>query len=147
MFPVAVCRAQGAVASIKAEQEALQRRIREKELMLRQCKLAQAAVEEVRDGLPNLRFQVEQLQRDNGAVELKIKSQAKMMEEVRGHARVAPARLCSRHLHARLFKRAGTPPGAQVKRDLDISMNDFLKEEAIGKDKAAMFAVTAKQVW
>lgn len=25
-------------------------------------------------------------------------------------------------------------------------MNDFLKEEAIGKDKASMFSVTAKQV-
>lgn len=29
----------------------------------------------------------------------------------------------------------------QVKRDLDISMNEFLKEETIGKDKAAMFQV------
>jgi len=34
----------------------------------------------------------------------------------------------------------------EVKRDLDISMNEFLKEETIGKDKAAMFQVTFKNV-
>lgn len=35
---------------------------------------------------------------------------------------------------------------AEVKRDLDISMNEFLKEETIGKDKATMFQLTFKQV-
>ncbi|GFH08881.1 coiled-coil protein required for normal flagellar motility [Haematococcus lacustris] len=34
----------------------------------------------------------------------------------------------------------------KVRRDLDISMNDFLKEEAVGKDKASVFQVTLKQV-
>ncbi|GFH09634.1 uncharacterized protein HaLaN_04813 [Haematococcus lacustris] len=34
----------------------------------------------------------------------------------------------------------------EVRRDLDISMNDFLKEEAVGKDKASVFQVTLKQV-
>lgn len=103
-----------AAASVKAEHEALQRRIREKELMLRQCKVAQGSLEEVRDSLPNMRFQVEQLQRDQASMDAKLKTQSRGMEE--------------------------------VKRDLDISMNDFLKEEAIGKDKAGMFAMTAKQV-
>jgi len=34
----------------------------------------------------------------------------------------------------------------QIKRDLDIAMNDFLKEENVGKEKAAIFQLTFKQV-
>jgi hypothetical protein len=34
----------------------------------------------------------------------------------------------------------------QIKRDLDIAMNDFLKEEGVSKEKVAMFQVTFKQV-
>lgn len=34
------------------------RRVREKEMALRQCKAAEIAMEEVKEGLPNLRFQV-----------------------------------------------------------------------------------------
>jgi hypothetical protein len=46
------------VAAVKTEHEALARRVREKELLLRQCKLAGNALEEVQAGLPNLKFQV-----------------------------------------------------------------------------------------
>jgi hypothetical protein len=34
----------------------------------------------------------------------------------------------------------------QIKRDLDIAMNDFLKEESVSKEKATMFQVSFKQV-
>lgn len=33
----------------------------------------------------------------------------------------------------------------EVKRDLDIKMNEFLGEEAVGKDKAVTFQLTFKQ--
>ncbi len=49
---------QAAVAQLKSEHDALQRRIREKELLIRQCKTAQASLDEARDALPNVRFQV-----------------------------------------------------------------------------------------
>jgi len=34
----------------------------------------------------------------------------------------------------------------QIRRDLDIAMNDFLKEENVGKEKASIFQLTFKQV-
>lgn len=49
---------QAAAADAKLEQEVLARKQREKELAMRQYKLAEAAVKEVRDALPNLKFQV-----------------------------------------------------------------------------------------
>lgn len=43
---------------LKAETDTLSRRQREKELMLRQYRVAETALREARDGLPNLKFQV-----------------------------------------------------------------------------------------
>ncbi|KAL6748938.1 coiled-coil flagellar protein, move backward only 2 [Haematococcus lacustris] len=107
-------RIKAAAAQAKMESEVLTRKVREKELGLRQIKAAEAALIEAQDALPNLRFQVEQLQRDRATLEAHAKMQHSALEEVR--------------------------------RDLDISMNDFLKEEAVGKDKASVFQVTLKQV-
>mmetsp|Transcript_40583 Transcript_40583/g.90203 ORF Transcript_40583/g.90203 Transcript_40583/m.90203 type:complete len:924 (-) Transcript_40583:938-3709(-) len=101
-------------SEVKLEHEALSRKSREKELALRQYKATEVALKEAQDSLPNLRFQVEQLNRDKAVLEGKLREGRKELEE--------------------------------LKRDLDISMNDFLREEAVGKDKAALFQLTFKQV-
>eukprot|EP00967_Tisochrysis_lutea_P076784 scaffold103997_cov19-Tisochrysis_lutea.AAC.2 len=55
----------------------------------------------------------------------------------------------SRHIsfHPRaLFSAFLSSSGAGlVRRDLDIAMSDFLKEENVGKEKAAIFQLTFKQ--
>ena len=35
---------------------------------------------------------------------------------------------------------------SEIKRDLDINLNTFLAEEAVGKDRAVDFQLTFKQV-
>lgn len=49
---------QNLCVELKAESDTLSRRQREKELMLRQYRVAETALREARDGLPNLKFQV-----------------------------------------------------------------------------------------
>mmetsp|Transcript_22973 Transcript_22973/g.63455 ORF Transcript_22973/g.63455 Transcript_22973/m.63455 type:complete len:940 (-) Transcript_22973:763-3582(-) len=102
------------LADARSEQDQLNRKMREKEVALRQLKQAQAALQEATDMLPNLRFQVEQLQKDKAVLNAHMNRELKQTEEVR--------------------------------RDLDIAMSDFLKEENVGKEKAAIFQLTFKQV-
>lgn len=45
-------------ADARAEHEAHNRRVREKELAMRQAKAAQVQLQEMQDLLPNMRFQV-----------------------------------------------------------------------------------------
>ncbi|GAX79502.1 hypothetical protein CEUSTIGMA_g6943.t1 [Chlamydomonas eustigma] len=103
-----------AIAQIKIERDLLARRVRDKETALRQYKAVEAVLKSSTEDLPNLKYQIEQLVRDNQGVATKIQSQRKET--------------------------------AEVKRDLDINMNSFLAEEAVGKDKAVMFQLTFKQV-
>ncbi|KAG1674725.1 hypothetical protein FOA52_013560 [Chlamydomonas sp. UWO 241] len=70
-------------ADAKAEHEALARKNREKELLMRQFMVAEAALKEDRNLLPNLGFQVQQLMRDRAALELQHTSQRKEQEEVK----------------------------------------------------------------
>ncbi|KAF5835566.1 coiled-coil flagellar protein, move backward only 2 [Dunaliella salina] len=102
------------LADARAEQDQLNRKMREKEVAMRQLKQAQAALQEATDMLPNLRFQVEQLQRDKAVLNAHMNQELKQTEELR--------------------------------RDLDIAMSDFLQEENVGKEKAAIFQLTFKQV-
>ncbi|GFR42867.1 hypothetical protein Agub_g3858 [Astrephomene gubernaculifera] len=68
---------------LKAEGDHLNRRQREKDLMLRQYRLADSQLKEARDALPNLRFQVEQLHRDVTSLEARRKTQSRELQEVK----------------------------------------------------------------
>ncbi|PNH11949.1 hypothetical protein TSOC_001169 [Tetrabaena socialis] len=68
---------------LKNESDHLNRRQREKELMLRQYRLADQQLKDARDVLPNLKFQVEQLHRDVNTLETKRKTQSRELTEVK----------------------------------------------------------------
>ncbi|KAG2482118.1 hypothetical protein HYH03_018925, partial [Edaphochlamys debaryana] len=76
-------RVKNLAVELKAESDTLNRRQREKELMLRQYRVAEAALKDARDALPNLKFQVEQLHRDVGALEARRRSQSRDLADVK----------------------------------------------------------------
>ncbi|EFJ42885.1 coiled-coil protein required for normal flagellar motility [Volvox carteri f. nagariensis] len=71
------------VVELKAESDHLNRRQREKELMLRQYRLTEQQLKDARDMLPNLKFQVEQLHRDVNTLEARRKSQSRELQEIK----------------------------------------------------------------
>ncbi|KXZ45417.1 hypothetical protein GPECTOR_55g323 [Gonium pectorale] len=76
-------RVKNATTELKAESDTLNRRQREKELMLRQYRLSEQQLRDIRDALPNLKFQVEQLHRDTTTLDAKRKNQARELTEVK----------------------------------------------------------------
>ncbi|MEW5305818.1 MAG: hypothetical protein WDW36_008335 [Sanguina aurantia] len=70
-------------AEIKFERDALARRQREKELLMRQYKGTEATLKDLRELIPNMKYQTEQMQRDMGVVEGRLRSQRKDLEEVK----------------------------------------------------------------
>ncbi|KAJ9511037.1 hypothetical protein QJQ45_002869 [Haematococcus lacustris] len=167
-------RIKAAAAQAKMESEVLTRKVREKELGLRQIKAAEAALIEAQDALPNLRFQASR-QRHHCAGKAHhnhrnwcrtlhcwkqtVPTISHILHATAVAINCSPTHLCGKDGRAREVEqlqrdRATLEAHAkmqhnaleEVRRDLDISMNDFLKEEAVGKDKASVFQVTLKQV-
>ncbi|KAG2431406.1 hypothetical protein HXX76_009421 [Chlamydomonas incerta] len=68
---------------LKAESDHLNRRQREKELMLRQYRVADQQLKDARDLLPNLKFQVEQMHRDVNALEARRRVQSRELSDVK----------------------------------------------------------------
>jgi len=69
-------------ADIKSENEMLHKKMREKELLLRQYMQMEALLRAEQDMLPNLKFQVQQLLRDTAAQERAHKEQRRGQEDV-----------------------------------------------------------------
>ncbi|KAJ9511397.1 hypothetical protein QJQ45_029792 [Haematococcus lacustris] len=169
-------RIKAAAAQAKMESEVLTRKVREKELGLRQIKAAEAALIEAQDALPNLRFQASRQRHHCAGKAHHNHRNCYELHDCHWHhvspsgtlsvlhatavaINCSPTHLCGKDGRAREVEqlqrdRATLEAHAkmqhnaleEVRRDLDISMNDFLKEEAVGKDKASVFQVTLKQV-
>lgn len=76
-------RIKNVIAELKMEGDMLSRRQREKELMLRQYRIADQQVKDAREALPNLKFQVEQMHRDVSVLEARRRGQGQEVGEVK----------------------------------------------------------------
>eukprot|EP00201_Polytomella_parva_P001317 CAMPEP_0175082736 /NCGR_PEP_ID=MMETSP0052_2-20121109/26931_1 /TAXON_ID=51329 ORGANISM="Polytomella parva, Strain SAG 63-3" /NCGR_SAMPLE_ID=MMETSP0052_2 /ASSEMBLY_ACC=CAM_ASM_000194 /LENGTH=874 /DNA_ID=CAMNT_0016353985 /DNA_START=29 /DNA_END=2653 /DNA_ORIENTATION=- len=73
----------GSTLQLRSENEAVARKQREKDLILRQFRAAEVDLKEIREELPNIRIQVEQAKRDVHNAEALRKSQEVSIKEVK----------------------------------------------------------------
>mmetsp|Transcript_19952 Transcript_19952/g.64959 ORF Transcript_19952/g.64959 Transcript_19952/m.64959 type:complete len:918 (-) Transcript_19952:40-2793(-) len=97
----------GMLADLKAEQDQLQRRLKEKETALKKLRRADLQLKQAQSVIPTQINVKEQVSHDKVLLELERKKNNKAIEE--------------------------------LKKEVDIYMNNYLREEANGKEKSVLF--------